>query len=232
MVKFKATKRREKVFFLPQAVDLHKNRFLFTSQARANAPVKVKVLSKKMREICAVVVVLAAIASTAIISDSPNESVDLSEEQFIKNLTSIVSENRGRNTKLRSKIKEMLKKPQVPPINGDPVEAVQSRIPCECKNGICSCCIGGFFFNNKGCMKMKYIPEDFAFDLRMTFNDNTLYKNTISGKNPRPICISPPRFQQFLEICAKFHDIYFIGRNMHVCLDVTASIGDYDLVDR
>lgn len=83
-----------------------------------------------------------------------------------------------------------------------------------------------FFYHSR------YIPEDFAFEVRMTFNKNTLYKNIVSGKNPRPICISPPRFDNFVEICAKFHDIYFVGRNMHICLDLAGSIGDFDLFDR
>lgn len=154
------------------------------------------------------------------------------EQALIRNVSRILIESDERNRQLKKRIKDMLKQPQIPPVNGDPVEAAQSRIPCECKSGICSCCLGGFLFNNKGCMKIKYIPEDFAFELRMTFNDNVLYKNTMSGKNPRPICISPPRFDRWLELCAKFHDIYFVGRNMHLCLDVSATLGDFDLVDR
>lgn len=153
------------------------------------------------------------------------------EQELIKNITAIFQQSDGRIKSSKNEIKEMLKQPQIPPINGDPVEAITSRIPCECKGGICSCCIGGFFFNNKGCMKIRYIPEDFAFELRMTFNNNVLYKNTMSGKNPRPVCISPPRIG-WLEMCAQFHDIYFVGRNMHICLDVTATVGDFELVDR
>lgn len=157
-----------------------------------------------------------------------NDEMSDLEREFIKNVTALSIESEGRKKKDKNKVK----KPQIPPITTDPVQAVQSRIPCECKGGICSCCLGGFFFNNKGCMKIKYIPEDFAFELRMTFNENVLYKNTMSGKNPRPICISPPRFNQWIEMCARFHDIYFVGRNMHLCLDISATLGDFDLVDR
>lgn len=191
-----------------------------------------------MREICVIffLFVLINVVNCAHLKHYPNDvnitsnidQMDEIEKQFLKNLTSIMSESEGR----KKNIKEILKKPQIPPVTGDPVEAVSSRIPCECKNGICSCCIGGFFFNNKGCMKIRYIPEDFAFELRMMFNSMTLYKNTISGRNPRPICISPPRFDNWIEMCAKFHDIYFIGRNMHLCLDVSASLGEFDLIDR
>lgn len=192
-----------------------------------------------MREICVTVLfVLVTLTSSAHIKDDNELSSEQDnlihqiEADLIKNITAILNASEGRSKQSKKKIKDLLKAPQIPPINGDPVQAVQSRIPCECKTGICSCCIGGFFFNNKGCMKVKYVPEDFAFELKMTFNENTLYKNTMSGKNPRPICVSPPRFGSWLEMCAKFHDIYFVGRNMHICLDVTATIGDFDLIDR
>lgn len=200
---------------------------------------KVKVSNFNMSEICVIVLfALVTLTSAAHIKTDNKISAEFDaaalkvEDELIKNITALLNTNEGRSKQTKKKIKDLLKQPQIPPINSDPVEAVQSRIPCECKNGICSCCVGGFFFNNKGCMKIKYIPEDFAFELRMTFNDNVLYKNTMSGKNPRPICVSPPRFGQWLEMCAKFHDIYFIGRNMHLCLDVSATIGDYDLLDR
>lgn len=191
-----------------------------------------------MREICVIVLfVLATLASTAHIKNDNevsrvnDELMERLEQEFIANLTSIMSVSEGRH-KSKKVVSDMLKKPQIPPVTGDPVQAVQSRIPCDCKNGICSCCIGGFFFNNKGCMKLKYMPEDFAFELKMTFNENVMYKNTLSGKNPRPICISPPRFDRWVEMCARFHDIYFVGRNMHLCLDVSATVGDFDLIDR
>lgn len=196
--------------------------------------------SFKMREICVIILfVLIAVTSSAHVtfhdrSELSDDEMNQIEREFIQNLTQIMSSTvEGRNKSSRKKvIKEVLKKPQIPPVTTDPVQQVTSRIPCNCTNGICSCCVGGFFFNNKGCMKLKYMPEDFAFEFRMMFNGHTLYKNTVSGKNPRPICISPPRFDNWIEMCARFHDIYFVGRNMHVCLDVSASLGEFDILDR
>jgi hypothetical protein len=66
-------------------------------------------------------------------------------------------------------------------------------------------------FNSMGCMNMKYIPEEFAFEFQMKMNNNVLYKNRVSGKNPPPICVNPPRFP-IIEVCAKFHNVYFAGR--------------------
>lgn len=197
-----------------------------------------------MREICVTffLFVLIAVSSSAHvkfdqndlnITENVEDEMSHSEEEFLKNLTAILSTVEGRNKNSKKKvIKDMIKAPQIPPVTTDPVQQVTSRIPCECISGICSCCVGGFFFSNKACMKLKYVPEDFAFEFRMMFNKHVLYKNTLSGKNPRPICISPPRFGNFIEMCARFHDIYFVGRNMHLCLDVSASLGELDILDR
>lgn len=80
-------------------------------------------------------------------------------------------------------------------------------------------------------MNITYIPEDFAFEVKMMMNDAVLYKSKMSGRNPRPICVTPPRIG-LIEICAKFHDIYFIGRNMHVCLNMEANFQGFELFDR
>lgn len=193
--------------------------------------------TEKMKRILfkvAILTVLTLCVESSVIKSDDEEIEDshqtLSEEmQYIMDIIKSLNQTESRRS---SKKSNTTKSPQIPPINSDPVQTVSSRIPCNCEFGICSCCMGGFFFNNKGCIKLRYIPEDFAFEVRMTFNERTMYKNFVSGKNPRPICISPPRFDRLVEICAKFHDIYFIGRNMHICLDLAASIGDYDLFDR
>lgn len=53
----------------------------------------------------------------------------------------------------------------------------------------------------------------------MIMNDNVLYKNRVTGRNPPPICVRMPRLG-FIRLCASFYDLYFVGRNMHVCLEM------------
>ncbi|CAK1601796.1 unnamed protein product [Parnassius mnemosyne] len=93
------------------------------------------------------------------------------------------------------------------------------RRPCLCSLGVCKCCTGLILdlFNQKACMKITYHPGDFAFDVAMSMNDRVLYENSLSGKNPRPVCISPPRMPN-LKVCARFYNIFFPGRNFHFCL--------------
>lgn len=118
-------------------------------------------------------------------------------------------------------------------IPSNPLTMVATRSPCNCKSGLCSCCTGMIIsaFKSKGCMKLRYIPEEFAFEFKMMMNDHVLYKNTISGRNPQPVCIAPARIP-FVDVCATFSDIYFFGRNMHICLEVGAFFDGYELYNR
>ncbi|XP_059614298.1 uncharacterized protein LOC132260292 [Phlebotomus argentipes] len=115
----------------------------------------------------------------------------------------------------------------------DREDASDKRRPCKCKGGLCACCTGMLMqtLQTKGCMNLRYIPEDFAFHFEMKMNDMTLYKNRISGKNPPPICINPPRIG-FIEVCANFYDIYFVGRNMHVCMEMGGYFQGFELFTR
>lgn len=115
----------------------------------------------------------------------------------------------------------------------NPVGVLTNRVPCNCQTGVCGCCTGFLLaaLRTKGCLNLTYIPEDFAFEVKMMMNDAVLYKNRMSGRNPRPICVHPPRLD-FIELCANFHDIYFVGRNMHFCLNMDAKFQGYTLFDR
>ncbi|XP_050072185.1 uncharacterized protein LOC126560067 [Anopheles maculipalpis] len=126
----------------------------------------------------------------------------------------------------RTKEKEAEGK-QLPTFSAAPFGSPSS--PCKCRHGICSCCLGVFSMN--GCANLTYIPEDFAFEFRMIFNNRVLTKNRISGKNPKPICVHPPRFD-FIEVCANFYDVYFVGRNMHVCMEMNGNFEGYELFSR
>uniref|UniRef100_A0A182JXX7 DUF4773 domain-containing protein n=1 Tax=Anopheles christyi TaxID=43041 RepID=A0A182JXX7_9DIPT len=115
---------------------------------------------------------------------------------------------------------------QLPTFSSAPLGSAN---PCKCVHGICSCCLGVFSMN--GCANLTYIPEDFAFEFRMIFNNRVLSKRRISGKNPKPICVNPPRFD-FIEVCANFYDVYFVGRNMHVCMEMNGNFQGYELFSR
>lgn len=128
---------------------------------------------------------------------------------------------------------ERLELKQIAPVPANPVGEITSRLPCTCKDGLCACCTGMLLqaLRSKGCMNLKYVADDFAFIFEMKMNNQVLYKNRVSGRNPKPICINPPRFP-FIEVCATFYDVYFFGRNMHACMEFGGYFQGYELFSR
>lgn len=108
-----------------------------------------------------------------------------------------------------------------------------ARAPCECNNGVCGCCTGMLItaLRQFGCMNITYSPEDFSFELKMIMNDAVLYKSRVTGRNPPPVCVRMPRLG-FIKLCASFYDLYFVGRNMHVCLEMGAYFRDTEVFNR
>ncbi|PSN41710.1 hypothetical protein C0J52_07764 [Blattella germanica] len=96
--------------------------------------------------------------------------------------------------------------------------------PCDCSKGQCSCCSGFFLgqlgvnLDQKGCVNVAYDPDEFAFTTALTYNNKVLYKNKFSGKNPEPMCVTVPRTN--LRFCVAFSNVYFAGRNVHMCIDM------------
>jgi hypothetical protein len=41
----------------------------------------------------------------------------------------------------------------------------------------------------------------------------------LTGKNPEPVCVSVPRLPS-IKLCALFSNVYFAGRNLHMCIDM------------
>lgn len=51
------------------------------------------------------------------------------------------------------------------------------------------------------------------------------------GRNPPPICVRVPRLQ-FIQLCTKFTNVYFKGRNLHLCAEMNADWEGFDLFHR
>lgn len=125
-----------------------------------------------------------------------------------------------------------------------------ARFPCACEGGICGCCTS--FFQQKGCANIGFLPDEFAFEVKMTMNGNVLAKRKLPGKflhisvniilkcemfmthssptvsDPPPICFNPRR-APFLELCAQLNNIRLKNRNVHVCVDIDANVGGFEL---
>ncbi|XP_033321580.2 uncharacterized protein LOC117217841 [Megalopta genalis] len=93
--------------------------------------------------------------------------------------------------------------------------------PCQCGGGLCGCCSKILYntWKQKACVNVSYDADEFSFTAKVSMNDRVLYTRTVSGKNPRPICVPVPRLP-IVKACIRFYNIYFQGRNVHMCVNM------------
>ncbi|KAL0279562.1 UNVERIFIED_CONTAM: hypothetical protein PYX00_001092 [Menopon gallinae] len=102
-------------------------------------------------------------------------------------------------------------------------------IPCSCEGLTCGCCSGiniqYYDFNQKACMNFTYDPYEFSLLINMLMNENSLFTQSFSGKNPPPACIpfSMPLLPQ-VNFCLKFFNLHTPGYNLFMCIDFETRI--------
>lgn len=155
------------------------------------------------------------------------------QSKSILNTQNAKSFVRTGNNELSAHTRDALFKQTSPPANSTGFLASAFRRPCQCQKGVCGCCTGMIFsaLRQVNCMNITYHPDDFSFEFKMIWNNQVLYKNRVTGQNPPPVCARIPRIS-FLKFCAAFYDIHFIGRNMHICLEMSAFFRDSEIFSR
>ncbi|KAF7992581.1 hypothetical protein HCN44_004925 [Aphidius gifuensis] len=103
----------------------------------------------------------------------------------------------------------------------------EKRGRCYCGNGICTCCSKFLMdtWKQRACVDVTYDPDEFSFTAKLSMNERVLYTRTVSGKNPRPICVPVPRIPS-VRACVRFYNIYFQGRNVHACVSMEGKFSD------
>ncbi|XP_032670184.1 uncharacterized protein LOC116843672 [Odontomachus brunneus] len=93
---------------------------------------------------------------------------------------------------------------------------------CNCQSLTCSCCAGinmtAINFDHRVCTNFTYDPNEFAIKLAVIMNENVVYTNSLSAKNPPPLCM-PFAYIPMVNFCVRFFDIYTPSSNLHACID-------------
>lgn len=57
--------------------------------------------------------------------------------------------------------------------------------------------------------------------MNVLLDDNSLYQNQVSGRNPSPVCVPVPvpYVPLYVDMCVKLFNIFMPGRNLHLCMD-------------
>ncbi|XP_023289055.1 uncharacterized protein LOC105697274 [Orussus abietinus] len=109
----------------------------------------------------------------------------------------------------------------------DENEIEDSGNGCHCKNYTCTCCeyidtpeIG---INGTLCFVWSYLPDQYGIAIIMTYNNRTLYNETISAENPLPICIYEIE-DLHLDLCLRFYNLYIKSHCFTGCVKVEVGL--------
>ncbi|XP_008559659.1 uncharacterized protein LOC103579874 [Microplitis demolitor] len=101
---------------------------------------------------------------------------------------------------------------------------------CHCVNYTCGCCepINLIELHGIVCTNFSYLPNDYGVSLTITYNNYTLYNETISARNPPPICVGIPEFEKIsAEVCVTFYDLTFKLHHFHCCSNLRIAVYHY-----
>lgn len=74
------------------------------------------------------------------------------------------------------------------------------------------------------CSNFTYDPNEFQVQLDVMNNDEVVYQNMFSAKNPPPMCVPVPYTPATM--CIKLFNIFTPGRNIHMCMDMEGKVND------
>ncbi|KAK0098035.1 hypothetical protein PV326_011570, partial [Microctonus aethiopoides] len=99
---------------------------------------------------------------------------------------------------------------------------------CDCSTYSCKCCgdINLHIPHLEGlaCANFSYLPEDYGISLIVTFNNYTLINDTISARNPPPMCIGIPELEDIgADLCLRFTNLKYENQQFSGCASISIS---------
>ncbi|XP_021933785.1 uncharacterized protein LOC110836670 isoform X2 [Zootermopsis nevadensis] len=109
-------------------------------------------------------------------------------------------------------------------------------MPCSCQSYTCGCCAGmsiqSYNFSRNACLNLTYDPYEFSVTSDMLMNDNSVFTNTFSAKNPPASCVPVPLpyLPTTVHMCVRVFNIFTPGFNLHMCVDFEGRIANKPIV--
>ncbi|XP_014679073.1 PREDICTED: uncharacterized protein LOC106818918 [Priapulus caudatus] len=109
---------------------------------------------------------------------------------------------------------------------------------CECANYSCGCCahldVPKIHLNDTGCVNFSYLPDEYGVSFTFSIDNKTIFNETISAKNPPPICYGVPFLEEYASVCIHFYDLELTRDKFRGCVKLEArlehvAVGEYDL---
>ncbi|KYQ53732.1 hypothetical protein ALC60_07356 [Trachymyrmex zeteki] len=75
------------------------------------------------------------------------------------------------------------------------------------------------------CVNASYLEKDYGISLTITYNNFVIINETISARNPPPICFGEDILNEVdIEVCLHMYDINIDKHKFHVCFEIYGKI--------
>ncbi|KFM71114.1 hypothetical protein X975_12775, partial [Stegodyphus mimosarum] len=99
---------------------------------------------------------------------------------------------------------------------------------CVCSNYSCGCCahleVPKVGLNDTGCVNLTYLQKDYGISFTVTIDNLTIYNETVSARNPPPMCFGAPILKEYADLCIHFYDLNVTRHSAHGCVDLEARL--------
>lgn len=99
---------------------------------------------------------------------------------------------------------------------------------CQCSNYNCSCCMHTEMekikLNATTCLSLAYLTKDYGLSIILSINGRVVYENTVSARNPPPICFAVPYLEEFASLCLEFYDLQFKEKELDGCAKIIGKL--------
>ncbi|KAK3922495.1 NADH dehydrogenase [ubiquinone] 1 alpha subcomplex subunit 4-like 2 [Frankliniella fusca] len=103
-------------------------------------------------------------------------------------------------------------------------------LPCDCSGEDigCGCCAGismaYFNWHRRACFNLTYDPYEFEFGVNLLMDGKSVFKRSVSGKNPPRMCVPIPTPLPVLptvDFCVHMFNVFTPppGYNLHACMN-------------
>ncbi|KAL4217137.1 hypothetical protein ACF0H5_023591 [Mactra antiquata] len=108
------------------------------------------------------------------------------------------------------------------------IEVKDNNSVCSCQKYDCGCCIhlevDKIHLNDIVCANFTYLPDQYGVSLTLSLDGKVIINETVSARNPPPLCVGVPYLEKLASICAKFEDLSISNKTLSGCVFVLARL--------